>query len=351
MSLNTTPDVVVAGGGIAALEFVLALRQLAGDRAGITLIAPEADLVLRPLSIAEPLGAAEGQRRTLPEIAEDAGFRFVRAGVTAVDPQRGCVVLRAGGTVRYDSLVLAPGARRLPAFDDVIHLGDEDGTRALAALRADIGAGEVGSVAFVAPTLTGWLLPLYEAALLTARLGENVRVSLITAEEQPLAMFGVDASAQVARALDGAGVAWVGGRQPGVTGAAVTVGDATIPADRIVSLPLMRGPRIDGVPATGPYGLIPVDEFGRVRGLPAAYAIGDATDFPVKQGGIACQQAEVAAAHVAARLGADVVPVPFAPVMRASLLTGDGPPLALGPDVAGKLPGRHLARYLTPAAV
>src|SRR4051794_33339262 len=136
MTLNATPNVVVAGGGIAALEFVFALRELAGDRVGITLIAPDPDLILRPLLVAQPLGAAEVRARRLREIAEDAGFHFVRGSVAAVDQDRRRVVLRAGGTMSYESLVLAPGASRLPAFDGVIHLGDEQGTRALAALRA-----------------------------------------------------------------------------------------------------------------------------------------------------------------------------------------------------------------------
>src|SRR4051794_24946828 len=98
MTLNATPNVVIARGGLPAPELVPAPRQPAGDRVGITLIAPEADLVLRPLLVAQPLGAADVRARTLPDIAEDAGFRFVRASVTAVDPDRRCVVLRAGGT-------------------------------------------------------------------------------------------------------------------------------------------------------------------------------------------------------------------------------------------------------------
>ena len=124
----------------------------------------------------------------------------------------------------------------------------------------------------------------------------------------------------------------------------------SLSADRIVSLPLARGPRLPGVPATGPYGLIPVDPYGRVDGLPDAYAIGDATDFPLKQGGIACQQADAVAANIAARHGADVAPTRFEPVLRATLLTGDGPPISLGAASEGihaaTLPGRFLAPYL-----
>jgi sulfide:quinone oxidoreductase len=51
------------------------------------------------------------------------------------------------------------------------------------------------------------------------------------------------------------------------------------------------------------------------------YAAGDATDFEIKQGGIACQQADAAAEAIAARAGVAIDPAPFAPVLRGLLLT------------------------------
>jgi sulfide:quinone oxidoreductase len=325
-------DVVVAGGGVAALEFVLALRALTAGRFEITLVAPEPDFVLRPLLVAAPLGATAPVRLPLAELAADIGFRLVQAKLDSVDPDRHRVILRSGDTLRYDTLVLALGARTLPAFDDALHVGDADGARGLAQLHDEIGRGSVRSVAFVAPTTTGWLLPLYEAALLTANTGFGVEVSLVTPEAQPLEHFGPQASAAVAQALREAGIA--------------LRGDA-LDADRIVTVPLLRGPRIPGVPASGLYGLIGIDDHTRVRGVSDLYAIGDATDFPVKQAAVACQQADLAAADIAARYDFTATPAAFAPELRATLLTGRGEPLLLnggqGPD---KLPGRHLAPYL-----
>jgi sulfide:quinone oxidoreductase len=46
--------VLIAGGGVAALEATLALRALADERVAITLVAPESDFVYRPLAVAEP---------------------------------------------------------------------------------------------------------------------------------------------------------------------------------------------------------------------------------------------------------------------------------------------------------
>jgi hypothetical protein len=71
-------------------------------------------------------------------------------------------------------------------------------------------------------------------------------------------------------------------------------------------------------------GFLPTDQHGAVRGVEAVYAAGDGTDFPVKQGGLAAQQADAAAHAIAQRAGVDVEPAPFKPVLRGRLLTGGG---------------------------
>ena len=63
----------------------------------------------------------------------------------------------------------------------------------------------------------------------------------------------------------------------------------------------------------------------RSAGCEAVYAAGDATDFPIKQGGLATQQADAVASAIAARPGAPVTPQPFEPVLRGMLLTEDHP--------------------------
>ena len=60
--------------------------------------------------------------------------------------------------------------------------------------------------------------------------------------------------------------------------------------DRVVALPTMTGPSISGVPASLG-GFLPVDAHGKVLGVDGIYAAGDGTSFPVKQGGLAAQQA------------------------------------------------------------
>ena len=79
-----------------------------------------------------------------------------------------------------------------------------------------------------------------------------------------------------------------------------------------------------GLPAD-PHGFIPVDDWSRVHGAANVWAVGDGTTFPLKQGGIAAQQADAAASSIAAKAGAGVAPQPFRPELRAKLLTGARP--------------------------
>ena len=73
--------VVVAGGGIAAAEVLLALRDLAGDRVSLTLVSPSDELVLPALSVAEPFALGHAQRYALAELLTRVGGDLV-AGVT-----------------------------------------------------------------------------------------------------------------------------------------------------------------------------------------------------------------------------------------------------------------------------
>ena len=55
-------EVVIAGGGVAGLEALLALHELAGPRVKVELLAPEREFVYRPLAVAEPFGLAHPAR-------------------------------------------------------------------------------------------------------------------------------------------------------------------------------------------------------------------------------------------------------------------------------------------------
>jgi len=129
----------------------------------------------------------------------------------------------------------------------------------------------------------------------------------------------------------------------------------------VVSLPILVGAEVPGVPAD-PAGFIPVDAHGRVAGVERVFAAGDGTAFPIKQGGLATQQADAVADSIAAAVGAPGEPEPFRPVLRGTLLTG-GDDRYMRSGVAGgqgegevagyalwwpptKIAGRYLPAYL-----
>jgi sulfide:quinone oxidoreductase len=96
----------------------------------------------------------------------------------------------------------------------------------------------------------------------------------------------------------------------------------------VIALPELLGPSVRGLPRT-PGGFIPIDRHARVKSLDkGVFAAGDGTDFGVKHGGVAAQQAVAAAESIAALAGAPVVPRPFAAQLHG-LLLGGGSPLEL----------------------
>jgi sulfide:quinone oxidoreductase len=229
----------------------------------------------------------------------------------------------------------------------------------------------VSKLAFVKPVGPSWPLPLYDLALLTATNcaahgRSGVELSLITPEEEPLGIFGKTASAAIRRLLDESGVTLHTScyGTPSDSGSLdIMPGERRVSVDRIVTVPRLVGPRVRGI-ACEHDGFIATDAHGRLPGLDGVFAAGDATSFPVKQGGLAAQQADAVAEAIAASVGADIDPQPFRPILRGILLTG-GSERYLRADISGgagddstisgdalwwppdKLSGRYLAPYLS----
>ncbi len=321
-------EVLVVGGGIAALETVLALHALAPGHTRVTLLAPDDRFELRPLALARPFLPFRSTPVQLPELMERLGGRFVSGALSALQASERTVELQDGTTLGFDVLVLALGARPVAALPHVTTIGSDAG--ALDAVLGDIEAGTVRSVAFVVPRGCTWPLPLYELALLMAervrsRHVRHVGLHLFTPEARPLALFGVGPSFAVGTALADVGVTVHRGVSvtSGGRGRIDTGFGPEQHFDRVLALPLLTAPTIPGVPAA-PSGFVPVDDHGRVDGLDDVYAVGDLTDRLVKQGGLACQQADAAAARIAADAGADVEVPPLEQTIRGRLLTARG---------------------------
>ena len=200
--------VVVLGGGVAALETLLALQDLAGDRVRTTLVAPEEHFTYRPLTTAEPFALGHAQRHELAEVASRLGAELVRDTAVEVVPRRHVVRLASGGELRYGALVVAVGARPARALPRGITFGEPGSRDALQGMLADLEDGYLERVAFVVPPGSSWPLPLYELALMTAAevrgMGMDRAVfTLVSTERTPLSVFGSEASESVAELLDG----------------------------------------------------------------------------------------------------------------------------------------------------
>ena len=359
--------VLIAGAGVAALETLLALRHLAGERVEIDLVAPIPDFVYRPLSVLEPFGGGEPPRIPVSTITRDQDAGHVCDSLVAVDGGNHTIRTGRGDVFGYDALVVATGARPVEALPGSLTFPGPDGIREFKEVLAGLADGRVERVVFAVPRDVTWALPLYELALLTARFisaRENARVELavVTPEQAPLAAFGKPAGETVGRLLAEHGVSVHSGTVPDAAepeGVRLTDG-RLIPADRVVSLPGLVGPDIGGLPSED--GFIPVDRHGRVRGVDDVYAAGDATTLTPKQGGLAAQLGDVVAEAIAERVGAPIRPSVYRPVLRGIVLTG-GESAFLRSDTAdhrrramsalhplwwppAKVAGRYLAQYL-----
>ena len=357
-------NVLIAGAGVAGLEAALALRTIGEDRVSVELVSPEAEFVYRPLAVAEPFGVGEVRRFPVRRLTDDAGARLTEAAVRGVDPDRHSVETTAGD-LSYDLLLLALGARAVPAVPGAVTFRGPGDEAALAEVLGEARDGSVGRLVFTMPAGISWPLPLYELALLTAvhlaDSGADVQLELVTPEPRPLQLFGHAASDAIADLLAQHRIALRTDTIPSAADGNVLhfVGTGEVEADRVVALPRIEGPRLPGVPHDS-NGFVPIDEHGRVRDVDDVYAAGDLTNFPIKQGGLAAQQADAAAETIAAASGVEIEPTPFAPVLRGLLLTGltprymraevgsneselDTEPLWWPP---GKIVGRHLAPFL-----
>ena len=329
-AISPTRHVVIVGGGVAGLEALIALDDLARDRVSVTLVSSSPDFTYRPLTVAEPFSLGRAEHRPLQRVADDFGARLVVDDCEEVIPERGVIRCAVAGEIAYDDLVVAVGARTARPYTRGITFGEPGTHEALGGMLADAEGGYLKHIAFVVPSGSSWPLPLYELALMTAAevrgMGlDDVHVSLVSTEPAPLRLFGPASSDAVAEILTEAGIEFIGGSTAEIDGQRVLLSPSgrELEAGRVVTLPLLSGPGLPGLPSDS-NGFIPSDEHGRVPGWPDVFVAGDATTYPVKQGGIATQQADAVAEVIAARAGGVTALTSHSPVLRGMLLTGAG---------------------------
>jgi sulfide:quinone oxidoreductase len=325
--------VVICGGGIAAVEGLLRLRKLAGDAIDISVVAPNDEFRYRPLAVDEPFSRGGVKRYPLHKIAQRTNAEWHQDTAESVDTQAQSVSTAGGAQIPYDALLIAVGGELVMPFEHVTAFDDERADQGYHGLIQDVEEGYTRSVVLIVPEGHAWLLPVYELALMTAERAasmgeEGLGVSIVTPEPAPLAALGEGASAAVAELLDRARVRVYTDARPQVPEARhVLVGPdgPELEAGRVVALPRIEGRPLRNLPRDD-HGFVPVDDLARVPGTAQhVYAAGDATNLPLKHGGLGARQADVAAAGIAAMAGVDVTPEPLRPVVQAVLHTGGDP--------------------------
>jgi sulfide:quinone oxidoreductase len=359
---DTRMHVVVAGAGVAGLETALALDALAREYVTVELVAPEGEFTYRPLAVAEPFQAGEVRRFPLTRLIEAAGAEHRQVRLVGVDAEAKRALLEDGDSVAYDALVLALGTHPRDAVPGALTFRGVEDRSALTSILDRGTAGELRRLVFALPAPAGWPLPLYELAFLAGEyladhLTRGVEVVIVTPEERPLALFGVAASTAIAELLElhGIGIETKAEARSWADGILLLEDGRELTADAVVALPELEGPQIGGV-RQDESGFVATDELGVVLGQIDVYAAGDLTQFPIKQGGLATQQADTVATAIAADAGAGVQPTPFRPVLRGLLLTGLAPRFLRTEGSASIVdtqplwwpPAKIVGRYLSP---
>lgn len=357
-------SVVIAGGGVAALEAVLELRHLAPG-ISIDLVSPQREFSLRQFSVGQPFGAESPRTLDLAEFCRRNDVTLRKDHLAEVWGGQYRVLLASGDDIAYDALLLATGARPKDVLPGAKVFRGPDDVRDYGAMLGDLEHGRLRHLAFAVPREVRWALPLYELALMTARLVRardvHAELNFFTHEPAPLMDLGSAAGQRISEMFEALGIELHCDRAPAVVEHhALRLADGHLfDVSEVISLPALRVPDVPGV-TQGRHGFIPTGPTMSVEGMDRVWAAGDATWFPVKQGGIAAQMADVAAASIVEAAGIGVEVPAFVPVVRGALLTGDEPEffssvVGGGPGQSsaaplwwppGKVAGKWLAPYL-----
>ncbi len=345
-------QVVIAGGGVAALEALAGLQTQVGDRAELTLVAPEASFAYRPASTASPFTLSAQRELPLEDIARDLRARLVCDTVALVDDDRGRVLTHDGDVIPFDALLLAVGTRLAWPRGDGIHWGrGEEGAQAFAELLAEVEGGAPKRIGLIVPRHACWPVDAYELALVLAAAApapDAAQIHVVTAEERPLELFGGAASEAITVELEQARIELTTGSQD----------VETLLFDQVVSIPAPAGAHVEGVPHVG-RGLVPVTPGSRVEGTERVWAAGDCTPLALKHALLAARQADVAVDQITAAIrGTDMPGLLPEPRLQGVIVF---PGRSLSGSVwirsgeprthclwwpPGRTAGAHLARYL-----
>lgn len=327
---ESRPEILIAGSGPGALEATLALSASEHIDASISLISPQTEFTYRPNMVMEPFGVEETASYAVAEVIRHPNVTQWLGTLERVDAAAGKAWSPEDDEFNFDALIVATGTEMhadLP--ESVVTFGQQGSLEKLKDIVGEIEAGTITNVLFTAPAGPTWQLPLYEFTLMCAdraerQSGQQIEIAIATPESEPLEVLGAENSATVRQLCGEFGVVIHADTTveayDGVT-ADLSDGSA-FPVDRVFAFPRLTGRTPAGLP-TNDDGFLRVDDSQRVEGTTNVYAVGDVTDFRVKQGGLASEQGDAAITAIETALGSRDAPVPFSREIEALLLTAD----------------------------
>ena len=156
--------VLIAGGGVAALEAVLALRSLAPDDVAVTVLSGSDEFVYHPLTVLEPFAPHAVTRLAWSRAAAELGAAHIPGRLDAVDPDARQITSEEQGQIDYDLLVVAIGGRKRDLVPGVLTVGSPGADHAFAEVLGDLRAGRPMRLSFITPPGVAWSIAIYELA-------------------------------------------------------------------------------------------------------------------------------------------------------------------------------------------
>lgn len=298
------------GGVWSALSAARLLDQHDRNDVEITVLAPQAELRIRP-RFYEP--NVHTMKAPLNDLFDAVGVKFVQGSADTIDEKNKQVgysnVAGVQGKLSYDRLVLAAGSQLMrPPVAGLEHAFDVDTIEAATELEAHVNAlkdlpatAARNTVVVIGGGFTGIETATEMPARLRSVLGENANIRVIIIERGPKigAALGEGISPSIVEASEHLGVEWI----LDATAASIDTGGVTladgqrIEASTVIwTVGFRASPLTEQVQGARDHqGRLHVDQHLKVRGHADVYATGDAayaaTDDKGNFAAMSCQHA------------------------------------------------------------
>jgi sulfide:quinone oxidoreductase len=300
--------VLVLGAGFGGLELTTALSEALGDEVDVTLIDKGEGFVFGFSKLDVMFGRTLAEQVVHPyDDLVKPGVTFVRATVTAIDPERKRVETTAG-TFEADVLVVALGADLHPeATPGLVEGGNEfytvAGAFALREVLQEFTGGRVivgvTSTPFKCPPAPSETVLLVHDMLMERGIRDRSEVALVMPLGAPIPP-SPEASAALLEVFAGRDISWHPGElivevDPEEK-VAICASGTRFPFDLFLAVPVHRAPVVVQESGMCVDGWIPVDPETLETSYPGVYAVGDVTSVGTPKAGVFAEgQASVVA--------------------------------------------------------